>query len=220
MQGGAAEAVGVLKQALKARDVKTRIKAADSFLRYLTHLTEFADIAELHERLEELEAQSELEAHLTVEVKREIDKLQERLEDLAEQLEARVRFAKLVKTVLARLRQESPANYAKALAWHRRRSAGRPTKPPPTGGLRGQPMTVDAIAESVPCGTKRDTCGSLRRARSRPWPSPAQGPGRVVGRHGRTRRDPHEFQRGALRTDGSADPDFLRGRRPLTSLTD
>ena len=58
VQGGAAEAVGVLKQALKARDVKTRIKAADSFLRYLTHLTEFADIAELHERLEELEAQS------------------------------------------------------------------------------------------------------------------------------------------------------------------
>ena len=84
---------------------------------------------------------------MTVEVKREIDKLQERLEDLAEQLEARVRFAKLVKTVLARLRREAPANYAKALAWHRRRSAGRPTKPPPTGGLRGQPMTVDAIAE-------------------------------------------------------------------------
>ena len=84
---------------------------------------------------------------MTVQVKREIAKLQERLEDLVEQLEARVRFANLVKTVLARLRREAPANYPKALAWHRRRSAGRPTKPPPTGGLRGQPMTVDAIAK-------------------------------------------------------------------------
>ena len=55
-QGGAVEAVNVLRNALGSKDAATRIRAADNYLRHLGALTEYLDVAELGDRIAELEA--------------------------------------------------------------------------------------------------------------------------------------------------------------------
>jgi hypothetical protein len=55
LQGGAAEAVAVLRKGLRSKDAATRLKAADLFLKHVAALVEAVDIPELRDRIEELE---------------------------------------------------------------------------------------------------------------------------------------------------------------------
>jgi hypothetical protein len=55
LQGGAAEAVAVLRKGLKSGDAATRLKAADTFLKHVSAITEMLDIAELRDRIQEVE---------------------------------------------------------------------------------------------------------------------------------------------------------------------